>query len=206
MAESTDVASLRMRSRRRRKRDGRRRASGCLGQALAHVGVDGGDHLVHARVEEVAGALDGPVGDGDALLLLELVGERRRRRPAAPPGRRAPYRIRPEEGQGARKEKSYWLVGGETEMKPSISGPAHQELHADPGAEGVARHPALRGGRVDRLQPVQRRGRVGQLADALVELALAAADAAEVEPQAGEADAVEGGVEVVATGLFIVPP
>ena len=30
--------------------------------------------------------------------------------------------IRPEEGQGARKEKSYWLAGGATETKPAISG------------------------------------------------------------------------------------
>ena len=48
-----------------------------LGQPLADVGVYGGDHLFHAGVEEVAGALDGLVGDGDALLLLELVGKPR---------------------------------------------------------------------------------------------------------------------------------
>ena len=29
---------------------------------------------------------------------------------------------RPEEGQGARKEKSYWFAGGATETKPAISG------------------------------------------------------------------------------------
>ena len=34
----------------------------------------------------------------------------------------APCRIRPEAGQGARKLKSYMFVGGETEMKPSVSG------------------------------------------------------------------------------------
>ena len=33
-----------------------------------------------------------------------------------------PEMISPEEGQGARKEKSYWLAGGATEMKPAISG------------------------------------------------------------------------------------
>ena len=33
-----------------------------------------------------------------------------------------PWRNRPEAGQGARKLKSYMLVGGETEMKPSVSG------------------------------------------------------------------------------------
>src|SRR5216117_1963749 len=30
--------------------------------------------------------------------------------------------MRPEEGQGARNEKSYRLAGGQIEMKPSISG------------------------------------------------------------------------------------
>ena len=33
-----------------------------------------------------------------------------------------PLMTRPEEGQGARNEKSYMLAGGETEMKPVISG------------------------------------------------------------------------------------
>jgi hypothetical protein len=78
------------------------------------------------------------------------------------------------------------LVGGDTEMKPSVSGTAHQQLHADIGAEAVAGDPGLGGGRVVGLQPVQRRGRVGQLADAAVELALAAAHAAEVEAQGRE--------------------
>src|SRR6185503_380273 len=33
-----------------------------------------------------------------------------------------PCRIKPDDGQGARNEKSYMLAGGATEMKPSISG------------------------------------------------------------------------------------
>ena len=33
-----------------------------------------------------------------------------------------PCRNRPEAGQGARKLKSYMFDGGETEMKPSVSG------------------------------------------------------------------------------------
>src|SRR5690606_29215195 len=40
---------------------------------------------------------------------------------------------------------------------------------------------------VDRLHPVQCRGGVGQFANAVVEAALTAADAAEVEAQRGEA-------------------
>src|SRR4029450_9650079 len=34
----------------------------------------------------------------------------------------SPCSTRPEEGQGARKLKSYMLAGGDTEMKPLISG------------------------------------------------------------------------------------
>ena len=33
-----------------------------------------------------------------------------------------PLMIKPEDGQGAKNEKSYMLAGGETEMKPVISG------------------------------------------------------------------------------------
>ena len=42
--------------------------------------------------------------------------------------------------------------------------PAHQQLHADPGAERVASHPTLRGGRVGGLEPVERGRRIRQLA------------------------------------------
>ena len=108
-----------------------------------------------------------------------------------------PLMTRPEDGQGARNEKSYMFAGGETETKPGDLGPPHQELHPDPGAEREARDPAVLGVGVHRLQVVERRGGVRQLADALVVLALAAADAAEVEPQHGEAEAVEGVVQVV---------
>ena len=48
---------------------------------------------------------------------------------------------------------------------------------------------------MDRLDPVERRGGVGKLADAVVEHALALADAAEVEAQGGEAAPHEGLVE-----------
>ncbi len=63
---------------------------------------------------------------------------------------------------------------------------AHQKLHADPGAEGIAGNPAALRNRVQRLHPVERGGRVGQLAGAMVELALAAADATKIETQCGE--------------------
>ena len=34
----------------------------------------------------------------------------------------APFMIIPDDGQGARKEKSYMFAGGDTEIKPVISG------------------------------------------------------------------------------------
>ena len=77
------------------------------------------------------------------------------------------------------------------EMKPSTSGPPHQELHADPGAEGKAGDPDAARIRVQRLNPVKRRGGIRQFADAVVEIALAAADPAEIEAQAGEAALLE---------------
>src|SRR3546814_8163929 len=54
-------------------------------------------------------------------------------------------------------------------------------LHGDPGAEGKAGDPDRGGIRVVGLQVIQRRGGIRQFADAVVEGALAAADAAEVE-------------------------
>src|SRR3546814_5128832 len=60
------------------------------------------------------------------------------------------------------------------------------KLHPDPRAEADARDPCrLRFG-VEALHPIERAGRVGKLADAVVERALALADAAEIEPQRGE--------------------
>ena len=44
---------------------------------------------------------------------------------------------------------------------------------------------------MQRLDPVERRGGIGKLADAVVEIALAPADAAEIEAQAGEAALLE---------------
>src|SRR5690606_27112714 len=66
-------------------------------------------------------------------------------------------------------------------------GAAHQELHADPGAIGDARDPAAAAFAVDGLEPVERRSRVGKLADTVIEHALAAAHAARIEAQYGKA-------------------
>src|SRR3546814_11520526 len=67
--------------------------------------------------------------------------------------------------------------------------------HPGPRAEADARDPCrLRFG-VEALHPSERAGRVGKLADAVVERALALADAAEIEPQRGETAPLEGLVE-----------
>ncbi len=50
---------------------------------------------------------------------------------------------------------------------------------------------------MDRLHPVERGGGIGQLADAIVEAALAATDTAEVEPQGGETAIYEVLVELL---------
>ena len=69
--------------------------------------------------------------------------------------------------------------------------PAHQQLHADPGAKGEAAHPGGVGFRIELLQPIERGGGVGQFADAVIERALAAANTAEVEAQRRKAAAHE---------------
>jgi cysteine desulfurase len=63
---------------------------------------------------------------------------------------------------------------------------AHQELHADPGAETDTCNPGrLRLG-MDRLDPVERARRIRELAYAVVEYSLALAHTAEIEAQRGK--------------------
>ena len=83
--------------------------------------------------------------------------------------------------------------------------PAHQELHADPGAEGEAGDPAAARVGVHRLHPVERRRGIRQLARAVVELALATPDAAEVEAQHREA-ALREHVEELVDDLVVHRP
>ena len=64
--------------------------------------------------------------------------------------------------------------------------PAHQKLHADPGAKRKSGDPDAARIRMQRLYPVERRGGIRQFADAMVEEALASANAAEIEPQGGK--------------------
>ena len=98
--------------------------------------------------------------------------------------------------------KSKRLAGGCDRDEALDLRAAHQELHADPGPEGYAGDPAGAGVRVDGLRPVERRGGVRQFALAVVERALAAADAAEVEAQHREA-AVHEVVEQIVDDLVV---
>ena len=101
-------------------------------------------------------------------------------------------------GRAGRQEREVVEVRGRRDRDEALDlGPPHQKLHADPGPEGEAGDPAAARLRIDRLRPVERGCRVRQFADAVVERALAAPDAAEVEAQHREVPVHEGVVELV---------
>ncbi|MPL92923.1 hypothetical protein SDC9_39047 [bioreactor metagenome] len=157
------------------------------------------DHRLHMRLvvlEEVIRPLDLLVRDGDSLLLAQLadqgVGVLRRRHAV---GGAVDDQARG--GAGGKEAEIIHVRRRRDRDEAGDLGPAHQKLHADPGAEAEARDPAMLRVRVHRLQIVECRGSIRQLADALVILALRPADAAEVEAQHGEADLVEGVMQVV---------
>src|SRR5580692_2402029 len=80
----------------------------------------------------------------------------------------SPCTIRREEGEVIE-------IGRRRDRDESLNlRPAHQELHADPGAEREAGDPAGARFRVDGLRPIERGRRVRQFAGAMVERALAA--------------------------------
>src|SRR5262249_14434319 len=74
---------------------------------------------------------------------------------------------------------------------------AHQKLHSDPGAKGKTRDPAALGLRIDGLRPVEGCRGIRQFALSVIERPLAAADAAKIEPERGEAAMHEGVVELI---------
>ena len=111
----------RARVERFRAVDHLRRWSGGGGQRLVEVIVDGFRQFRHVRGEEVIGARDRLEIDDNVFLM----GQPLCRFSAASGGTtssRAPCRISPEAGHGARNEKSRDPAGGDTAMKPSISG------------------------------------------------------------------------------------
>ena len=138
----------------------------------------------------------GLLRDGDALLGVQLVDQ-----PLHVLGRRHLVGIAVDDqaGRGAGGEEGEIIgIGLRRDRDEALDlRTAHQQLHADPGAEGIASHPAALGVGVQRLYPVECRCRVRQFARAMVELALAAADPAEIESQRRETALLEHVEEVV---------
>ena len=99
----------------------------------------------------------------------------------------SPWMMMPEEGHGARKLKSYMLAGGAIEMNPRISG---RRISSCIPIQAPKLTPATQvvsaSGWIDCTQS-SARGGVAELADAVVEHALALPDSAEVEAQRGKA-------------------
>jgi hypothetical protein len=90
--------------------------------------------------------------------------------------------------RAGREEREVIEIGGRRDRDKTFDlGPAHQKLHADPGAEREAGDPAGARFGIDGLRPVERGRRIRQFAGAVIERALAAADAAEIEAQHREA-------------------
>jgi len=96
------------------------------------------------------------------------------------------------------EEREVVEVGGRRHADEAVDlRPAHQELHGDPGAERDAGDPARGRIRLLQLQPVERGSRIRELARPVVEVALAAPHAAEVEAQHREPALHEQVVEVI---------
>src|SRR4029077_3204811 len=101
-------------------------------------------------------------------------------------------------GRAGRQEREIVEIGRRRDRDETLDlRSAHQKLHADPGAEREAGDPAAARLGVDGLRPVQRSCGIRQFADAVIEAALAPADAAEVEAQRGKAAVHEGVVDLV---------
>jgi len=137
-------------------------------------------------LEEVVGSGNHIVMDSDMALSTELIDQLLRR------GRRR-YLIGLALDDNARrrawrKESEVIEVGGRCNRDEALDlGPAHQQLHADPGAKADTRNPGRLCFGVDRLNPIKRARRIGQFANTIIENALAFAHAAEIEAQRREA-------------------
>jgi len=161
-------------------------AGGDFGAPFVEIDAAIGDQLVDLTLEEVVGAGDDLLLDGDALLRLEFVDELLHR------GRRGdPVLVAMDDesrrGAGRQERKVVEIFRRGHGNEAFHLRPAHQQLHADPGAEREAGDPAAAAFAVERLQPVEGRGRIRQFADAVVEHALRAANAARVEAQDSKA-------------------
>ena len=153
-------------------------------------------HLVEMVVEKVVAILDDPEIDHDAPLGHQLFGQLLDRFQR---DQRVLAAVHHEAGRRAgRQEGKIVHVGRRRDRDESVQFRApHQELHADPGAEGESGDPAARCVFVVVLHPVERRRRVRQLALAPVVDALGPPDAAEIEAQGGKAAPGEDVIQAV---------
>ena len=165
-------------------------------EPLVEIGADDGLQIVDAVLEEMVRLGDHRVLDQDALLGLQLLDQRQHLLE-----RRDAVLVAMDEQAGRRaggEEAEVEPVGRRGDGDEALDlRPAHQELHADPGAERDAGDPAGARLRADGLRPVEGGGGVRQLPLAVVERALGAPDAAEVEAQNGEAAIGEVVVRIV---------
>ena len=99
----------------------------------------------------------------------------------------SPWMMMPDEGQGARKLKSYMFAGGAIEMKPRISGRRISSCMPIQAPKLTPANPGRLGFRMDLLHPVERRRRIRQLADAVVERPWLLPTPRKVEAQGREA-------------------
>ena len=154
-------------------------------EALVEIGADRFLQVFHAVFEEVVGVGDHGVLDRDAFLGLQFLDQRLHFLE-----RRDPILVAVNEQAGRRaggEEAEVEAVGGRGDRDEAFDfRPPHQQLHADPRAERDAGDPAGARLGADRLRPVERGSRVGELALAVVECALRPADAAKIEAQRRE--------------------
>ena len=108
-------------------------------------------------------------------------------------------------GAGGEEREIVMLGQGRDRDEAGHLRPPHQQLHRDPGAEGHPDQPADAGLPIEGLQPVQGGGGIRQFAGTVLEQALAAADAAEIEPQHGKTALGEHVIERMDDGVVHGP-
>lgn len=163
-------------------------------KAHVEIIVDRFHELLQLMLEEMVRTRDFVVMDGDVLLGAQLVDQllhsaRRhhfiRRALNDYAGRRA----------GCKEGKVVHIGGRCDGYKAANLWPPHQQLHPDPRAEAETGDPGGLCFGMEALHPIERGGGVGQLAHAIIERALAAANAAKVEAERGKATTLERLVE-----------
>ena len=165
-------------------------------QPLVEIGADRCKQRFDLAVKEMIGALHNLLLDHNALLGLELVDQRRHVF-VRDDGVLVPMNDEPRRRAGS-QEGEIIKVGRRADRDKAFDfRTAHQKLHSYPGAEGKTRDPAALGLGIDRLRPVERGRSIRQFPLSVIERPLAAADAAKIEPERGEAAMHKGVIELI---------